>query len=175
MSLQARTAVAVVGCALLWSLLGCGAAEPEAADRTIPPLPRIDSPKDASGSDPCSLLSNSELARLGLTAGSPWQGTFGPGCDWRGDGSLAVTIMISTDAGLGVVAQDSDPAAARVRISGYPALETFTRQGVYCRYDLGNAPDQVLIATMTGGSPDSCSALQTILIDVLRDLPRWQA
>jgi hypothetical protein len=83
--------------------------------------------------------------------------------------------MVAKKTGLQTLASDSDPATARVRIAGYPALETFTRQGKYCRYDLGNAPDQVLVATMTGGTPDSCQALQPILNDVVEGLPAYPA
>jgi hypothetical protein len=39
-----------------------------------------------------------------------------------------------------------------VRIEGDPALETFTEGGRFCQYDVGVAPDQVVLASMTGGS-----------------------
>ncbi len=79
--------------------------------------------------------------------------------------------MVSSDQGLDALAKRSDPAAARVRLNGYPALETFTRGGAYCRYDVGNAPRQALVATMSGGTPDSCRALQPILTGMVDRLP----
>ena len=58
-----------------------------------------------------------------------------------------------------------------MRVAGYPALETFTEGGRFCQYDVGVAPDQVVLASMSGGSPDSCTALQGVLPALLAALP----
>jgi hypothetical protein len=58
-----------------------------------------------------------------------------------------------------------------VRIEGFPALEDVHRGGRFCQYDVGVAPDQVVLVSMRGGSPDSCTALQGVLLGLLANLP----
>ena len=53
----------------------------------------------------------------------------------------------------------------------YAALETFTGAGEFCQYDVGVASDQVVMASLQGGRPDSCTALQAVLPDVVAALP----
>ncbi|MCA1675918.1 MAG: hypothetical protein LC799_28350, partial [Actinobacteria bacterium] len=86
---------------------------------------------------------------------------------------LTIALFLAPKA-LDTLAQNSDPTTARVRLAGYPALETFTEQGQYCQYDVGPAPDQVVIGAMSGGMPDSCTALQSVMITALGNLPPYQ-
>ena len=69
------------------------------------------------------------------------------------------------------IRQPRESTTTRVRLAGYPALETFTARGEFCRYDVGVASDQAIVATMRGGEPDSCSALQDLLTVVIDRLP----
>ncbi|MGH8881626.1 MAG: hypothetical protein ACRD0P_30470, partial [Stackebrandtia sp.] len=75
--------------------------------------------------------------------------------------------------GLTDLVKDRDPEVARVRLSGYPALETFTADGGFCRYDVGVAEKAAVVATMDGGEPDACTALQELLTAVLMRLPAF--
>ena len=74
-----------------------------------------------------------------------------------------------------MLAANSEPTTARVRLAGYPALETFTGAGEFCQYDVGVAADQVVMASLQGGTPDSCTALQTVLPAMLATLPALPA
>lgn len=153
---------------------GCGGA----ADGTppVPPVPAIDDVKNARGQNPCELLSAEQLAQLRLQA--PGQGSRveeGPRCQWRGAGPALLTVTLYTHGGgLATLARNSEPTTARVRIEDYPALETFTGQGEFCQYDVGVAPDQVVMASMANGVPDSCTALQSALPAILANLPAHQ-
>jgi hypothetical protein len=82
-------------------------------------------------------------------------------------------ITVATGGGgLAVLAERSEPTTARVRLAGYPALETFTPGGAFCQYDVAVADEQVVMAALEGGTPDSCTALQGLVPEVLADLPR---
>lgn len=142
----------------------------------LPPVPPIDDPKDARSAHPCELVSARQLNALGLANGERGTNELGPQCVWRGPGSKELTLTLYTKGnGLAMLASHSVEAASRVRIEGYPAVETFTEQGVYCEYDVGVAPNQALIATMTGGQPDSCTRLQDVLAGVLENLPAYES
>ena len=43
--------------------------------------------------------------------------------------------------------------------------------GEFCQYDVGVAGDQVVMASLQGGRPDSCTALQAVLPAMLATLP----
>jgi len=179
MSPTVRAAIALLASAAALAASACGASggsgEPET---TVPPVPAIDDAKDIRGADPCALITPEQLAQAGLAGpGAPGQTPEGlPQCEWRGqNGSLLTLTFFLAPGALDTLAGNSEPTTARVRLQGYPALETFTERGQYCQYDIGTAPDQVLIGAFTGGTPDSCTALQDVLAGVLGNLPRHQA
>lgn len=137
-----------------------------------PEVPAIESAKGLVGIDPCTLLDEGDRATLGLGAGVPGQDELGANCRWSAEEELNVQLTAYTSgAGLTDLTERGDPAASRVRLSGYPALETFTAGGEFCRYDVGVADAEAIVATMDGGEPDSCTALQDLLTDVLARLP----
>lgn len=154
---------------LLLATVGCaGGAEP------IPtlPTPVIDDAKDLRDLDPCTLLSAEQTEQLGLAVGVADSAPEGPGCSWRDDGDTSLTISFFLGAGgLSTLAANSEATTTRVRLADYPALETFTGGGEFCQYDVGVAPDQVVLAAMTGGAPDSCTALQRVLGGALAAIP----
>lgn len=158
-------AMALCGVALLVSA-GCSAQAPRSTS-----VPAIESPKRLVGLDPCVLLDGDTRATYGLGEGVPGQDEFGASCRWSGRAPLKVQLTAYTSgAGLSDLDTKGD-SAARVRLSGYPALETFTGGGSFCRYDVGVAEVQAIVATMDGGEPDSCTALQKLLTAVLSRLP----
>jgi len=157
-------AVAIAGAVLL---AGCSSEEPEP-----PRVPPIESPKGLVGLDPCALVDGTDRERLGLGPGAPGTDELGANCKWSGESPRAVQLTSYTSGdGLSDLTKKVDPAASRVRLSGYPALETFTTGGEFCRYDIGVAQEQAIVATMDGGEPDSCTALQKLLTAVLSRLP----
>ncbi len=168
MILRLFAAAAALCCAA--TLTGCGADEP-----APPEVPVIESPKGLLGIDPCSLLTVDNRATLGLGQGKPGQDELGANCQWAPtdtQDSLEVQLTSYTGGeGLVDLTEQVDPAASRVRLSGYPALETFTPGGRFCRYDVGISEEQAIVATMAGGEPDSCTALQKLLTAVLSQLP----
>lgn len=155
----------------------CGTSGTEDPTSAVPPVPAIDNAKDARRADPCAVLSPDQLGHFGFTppgtAGRTPEGL--PTCEWRGARGtvLSMSLFLAPEA-LETLAQNSEPTTARVRLEGYPALETFTEHGRFCQYDVGSAPDQVVIGTMIGGMPDSCTALQAVLAAVLANLPPYQ-
>jgi hypothetical protein len=162
---------AAVAAALLVTALGaCGRAD--AAPEAVPP---IGNARDARSADPCTLAGAEQLATLGISArGTSTTAPDGRRCEWRvtseTSSELGITLFVG-GGGLGTLAANSEPTTSRVRLAGYPALETFTGTGEFCQYDVGVAPDQVLMASLAGGTPDSCTALQAVLPDVVRNLP----
>lgn len=153
---------------------GCGSGAPQP-----PPMPAIDDVRDVRGVDPCSLLSADRAAELDLPAdGEASAAVEGPSCTWRGDGDTALQITLYLGGGgLATLAANSEPTTSRVRVAGYPALETFTEGGGFCQYDVGIAPDQVVLAGLTDGTgdtgdtADSCAALQPVLTAMVDGLP----
>jgi hypothetical protein len=166
--LRLFTAATALCCAV--SLTGCGADEP-----APPAIPVIESPKGLLGIDPCALLTVDNRATLGLGEGIPGQDELGANCRWAPPDTqdiLKVQLTSYTGGdGLMDLTEQVDPTASRVRLSGYPALETFTPGGRFCRYDVGISEEQAIVATMAGGDPDSCTALQKLLTAVLSQLP----
>ena len=157
----------VTGVAVLVAA-GCGTTEPPPE----PPVPAVESPKGLVGIDPCALLDDSDRTKLGLDAGEPGQDELGANCSWTGKNAAAAQITAFTSGkGLADLTRNRDATAGRVRLLGYPALETFTAHGEFCRYDVGVAADQAVVATMHNGEPDSCSALQELLTVVIERLP----
>ena len=59
----------------------------------------------------------------------------------------------------------------RVRVAGYPALETFTGRGEFCQYDVGVSDGQVVMASLEAPAPDSCVTLQRVVPLVAANLP----
>lgn len=154
--------------AALLVVAGCAAQEPP----PDPPVPSVESPKGLVGIDPCALIDDTARSSLGFDTGVPGQDEFGANCRWTGTGaeSAQLTAFTSGD-GLAELAEDRDSTTSRVRLLGYPALETFTARGEFCRYDVGVAQDQAIVATMRAGEPDSCTALQELLTVVITRLP----
>jgi hypothetical protein len=138
-----------------------------------PPVPEIDNAKDVRGQDPCTLLTGEQLAEVGLAGpGTPAPAAEGPRCAWRGAaGTSLIVTLYTAGEGLTTLAENSEPTTSRVRLAGYPALETFTAGGRFCQYDVGVAPGQVVMAALENVPPDSCTALQALLPDVLAGLP----
>lgn len=147
---------------------GCGGGGPTT------PLPAIENPKDIADSAPCELLPDDALETLGVDGeGSPSRAEEGPRCTWGEPGEQLTVTLFVDGGGLAALAENSEPTTSRVRIEGYPALETFTEGGAFCQYDVGVAPRQVLMAALEGGSPDSCTALQGLLPNLLGGLPEY--
>ena len=162
--------VAVSAALLVTTVTGCGRDEPEPA--SVPPIGHA---RDAHAADPCALPTAAQLTALGITApGAAISAPEGRRCEWRAiqetGPELGITVFVG-DGGLATIAANSEPTTSRVRLAGYPALETFTGAGEFCQYDVGVAPDQVVMASLEGGTPDSCTALQTVLPDVVSNLP----
>lgn len=157
--------------AALLLVTGCGSiVEPPA----VPP-PVIEDAKDVRRADPCALLPAGQADRLGVptTAAAPITTPEGPGCEWRGDAGISLSVALYVDGGgLATLAANSEPTTTRVRIDGFPALETFTGRGEFCQYDVAVALDQVMLTSMTGGAPDSCTALQQVVVAMLAEAPR---
>lgn len=158
----------VTGAALLAAAAGCGAPTPPPE----PPAPPVESPKRLVGLDPCELLDTAELTTLGLDVGEPGMDELGANCRWTGrDAQSAQLTAFTSGKGLSDLTKGRDSTTSRVRLLGYPALETFTARGEFCRYDVGVAQDQAIVATMHAGRPDSCTALQELLTVVIKRLP----
>lgn len=156
-------AAVVVGLAVL---AGCAAP-------AVPDVPPIQAPRDVRGADPCALVDDAALATAGVAGpGTAGAGPEGPRCEWSGGpGRTLVLTLFTGEGGLGTLARNSEPTTTRVRLDGYPALETFTGSGEFCQYDVGIDADQVLLVALDGGVPDSCTALQALLPPVLARLP----
>ncbi|HZG92183.1 MAG TPA: DUF3558 family protein [Pseudonocardia sp.] len=146
---------------------GCGTAEPQ-----LPPVPGIADARDASAVAPCALLTPGQLAAAGFGGtGTPVRAQEGPSCRWSsGAGELDLTLY-TDGGGLATLAGNSEPTTTRVRLSGYPALETFTGRGEFCQYDVGVAERQVVIATLDAPVPGSCAVLQQLVPQVVDNLP----
>jgi hypothetical protein len=158
----AATAAALLGTA------GCAGQAPPPA----PTVPPVESPKGLVGIDPCALLDETARTDLGLDSGTPGTDEFGANCRWTGVHAESAQLTAFTSGeGLQELAEDRDSTTSRVRVLGYPALETFTARGEFCRYDVGVAQDQAIVATMRSGQPDSCTALQELLTVVITRLP----
>lgn len=138
-----RLAVLLGSIAAVLVMSACGGAGGTPAG-TNPPVPPIDSPKAARGAQPCDLLDPAGRNRFGLGPGASGRNELGPQCVWHGASSTKVTLTLFTGGeGLSALSRRSNPAAERVRLQGYPALETFTEGGRYCQYDVGTAPKQL--------------------------------
>lgn len=151
--------------AALLMLSGCGSGAPE--------VPDIENPREVRAADPCALMDAGALADAGLSGpGTTVAAAEGPRCEWRGPSSRLLTVTLFTGAGgLATLARNSAPTTTRVRLAGYPALETFTGEGEFCQYDIGVAQDQVVLVALDGGVPDSCTELQELVPDLLGRLP----
>jgi hypothetical protein len=158
----------LVAASALFAAAGCGAGEPPPE----PTVPAVESPRGLVGIDPCALLDDPARTTLGLEAGVPGQDELGANCSWNGQDTASAQLTAFTSGkGLSDLTKDRDSTTSRVRLLGYPALETFTARGEFCRYDVGVAADQAIVATMHDGEPDSCSALQKLLTVVIKRLP----
>jgi hypothetical protein len=146
------------------------------ATSTVPPVPAVDDARAVSGAEPCALLTREQASALGLGPGASMAAPEGPRCEWRGASGLTLGVTLYADGdGLATLAENSEPTTTRVRLDGYPALETFTAGGEFCQYDVGVAADQVVMASLEAGTPDSCTALQNLLPSVFANLPRAPA
>jgi hypothetical protein len=162
-----RLLPAAVAISCIAMLAGCSSEEPPP-----PKVPPIESPKGLVGLDPCALVDGPARSTLGLGQGVPGTDELGANCRWSGRSPKTLQLTSYTSgAGLADLTKKIDPASSRVRLSGYPALETFTTGGQFCRYDVGVAREQAIVATMDGGEPDSCTVLQKLLTTVLSHLP----
>jgi hypothetical protein len=168
-----RVRLVVVGAAaVLLTGVAAGCGRDAAAPALVPPIGHA---RDARAADPCALPTGTQLAALGITVpGAAGAAAEGRRCAWRtGSESgpeLQITLFVD-GGGLATLAANSEPTTSRVRLAGYPALETFTGTGEFCQYDVGIATDQVVMASLQGGTPDSCTALQAVLPAVVEGLP----
>jgi hypothetical protein len=159
----------LVGAVAVLAAAGCGSGE---SPVETPTVPAVESPKGLVGIDPCTLLDDTSLATFGLETGVPGQDELGANCRWTGQNSQEAQLTAFTSGrGLTDLTKGRDSTTSRVRLLGYPALETFTARGEFCRYDVGVAADQAIVATMNDGEPDSCTALQELLTVVIKQLP----
>ena len=159
----------LVTAAALLAAAGCGTDEKPSPAPTVPP---VESPKGLAGIDPCTLLDEPALTALGLEAGIPGQDELGANCRWTGTNAQEARLTAFTSGdGLAELTKGRDSTSSRVRVLGYPALETFTARGEFCRYDVGVAENQAIVATMRAGEPDSCTALQELLTVAIKRLP----
>ena len=166
--MRGRLGHSAVSLLMLSAVLGaCAGVRPE-----VPPVPPIGDARDARGVDPCALLTAEQLTTAGLGGvGAPTVAAEGPRCSWHSDGGdLEVTIW-TDGGGLATLAANSEPTTTRVRLAGYPALETFTGQGEFCQYDVGIAESQVVMAALDAPAPDSCAVLQAVLPHLIGELP----
>jgi Protein of unknown function (DUF3558) len=169
----AGTAVQMTGGMLAAAVLsvGCARAAPPPAAQPADGVPAVRAARDARSADPCALPTAAQLTALGITgAGTPVTAPEGPRCEWHGRPELGITLY-TDGGGIATLARNSDPTTSRVRLAGYPALETFTGTGEFCQYDVGVAATQVVSASLDGGTPDSCTALQAVLPGVVANLP----
>jgi hypothetical protein len=168
------TAALVAGCAQAAPATPAPAPAPSAATAAQSPAddaPAVPDARDARAADPCTLPTAAQLTTLGIAGrGTPVAAPEGPGCTWRGRSELGMTLYTS-GGGIATLARNSEPTTSRVRLAGYPALETFTGKGEFCQYDVAVSATQVLSASLQGGSPDSCTALQAVLPGVVANLP----
>jgi Protein of unknown function (DUF3558) len=156
---------------------GCAKAAPSPVsptarvEQSASDAPAVRDARDARSADPCTLPTGAQLTALGVTgAGTHVTAPEGPRCEWHGRPELGITLY-TNGGGIATLARNSEPTTSRVRLAGYPALETFTGTGEFCQYDVGVAANQVLSASLDGGHPDSCTALQTVLPAVVANLP----
>jgi hypothetical protein len=170
---RARWFVAVIA-AVMVPAAAAGCADPQPPEHSAT-VPSIDNARDVRAADPCALPTAEQLGRLGIDVeGVAVSAPEGRRCEWRAtrDGGPELGITVYADGGgLTTLAENSEPTTSRVRLAGYPALETFTGTGEFCQYDVGVAPTQVLMASLQDGTPDSCTALQSVLPDMLSTLP----
>jgi uncharacterized protein DUF3558 len=172
--------LALLGSGLLLTVVATGCAAPAESSPTGPrtqvsdlPVPDIEHQRDARGADPCRLLTDTQLAGLRLAGpGSAAAAEEGPRCEWRGPGATVLGVTLYTGGGgITALARNSESTTRRVRVSGYPALETFTGRGEFCQYDVGIDEAQVMMLAMDAAVPDSCSTLQTVVPMIVDNLP----
>ena len=158
---------AVLSLVLLAVGTGCGSGGNDA-----PPVPTITDVREAAGADPCALVGADQLATAGVGGtGTTVPAEEGRRCHWS-SGAASLDITLYTDGGgLATLAANSEPTTTRVRLDGYPALETFTGRGEFCQYDVGVSATQVVMASLDGRDPGSCDVLQRVLPGVLENLP----
>ena len=100
------------------------------------------------------MLTDAQLGEFGLA--DPGVGSAaaeGPRCEWRGASGTVLGLTLYTNGGgIGMLAQNSEPSTRRVRVAGYPALETFTGRGEFCQYDVGVSDRQVVMASLEAPS-----------------------
>lgn len=160
-----------LGVAALLLAGACACAAPAPVAEPPPALPAIEVPRDAGGADPCTLLTAREVGAAGLRDGPGAADPHEAGCRWTAPGATLTVEVWSGSGGLATLAADSGPATARVRLGGYPALETFTGRGAFCQYDVAVAGDQVLTFALEAAGSDACVLLQRIVPAVLERLP----
>jgi hypothetical protein len=152
---------------LLAVLIGCAAGG--SAPVVVPP---IDDQRSARGTDPCQVLTVEQVRGIGIGGpGVADRAAEGARCAWRGDAGVLTLTLYVDGGGLETLARNSEPTTSRVRVAGYPALETFTGQGEFCQYDVGVAPAQVLMAALDAPRPDACGVLQSVLPQAIANLP----
>ena len=158
------------GIAVLVGVLVGGCAD---VAEQAPVVPRIENSRDAHGADPCRLLTDVQLGGIGLAGpGVGKAAAEGPRCEWRGASGTVLGLTLYTNGGgIGMLAQHSEPSTRRVRVAGYPALETFTGRGEFCQYDVGVSDRQVVMASLEAPAPDSCVTLQRMVPLVAANLP----
>jgi hypothetical protein len=170
-----RAPLLAVPCGLVALMAaGCSAGgHPELTATAMPTaVPSITQPKSLPATRPCSALTGHQLAALALPApGQSRKSSSGPECEWVNTREHWLTLTMFTGGSLLTLLQRSDPTTTRVRVEGYPALETFTGKGSYCRYAVGYRQGKAFVVAMQGGRPDSCTMLHAAIADILRNAP----
>lgn len=168
-----RTLGAGAACALA-GLLATGCTTSRSSNPPVPTaVPSIQQPKALPVTRPCSVLTQRQLKKLDLPSGGRERSSSnGPECEWVTRRGHWLTVTMFADGGLLPLLHRSGPSTTRVRIGGYPALETFTNRGAYCRYEVGYASGRAFIVAMRGGRPNSCTALHPAMTDILGNAPR---
>jgi len=167
------TAPAVlIGAVMLLSGCASGSDVPSVPSAPADVVPVTDA-RDARGHDPCGLVGTEQATRLDVSMpGRPGPAPEGPSCAWSGTGGRSLRVTFFTDGdGLGTLAANSEPSTTKVRVEGYPALETFTGAGEFCQYDIGIADEQAVMVVGENLLPDSCDALQAVIPGLLGKLP----
>lgn len=179
------------------AVMGTTACSPTGADSTQPPSQaptppsksapssiEVENPKNLkSVTDPCSLLSREQLAKLGMDA-EPTREKSALGaqsCDWSGD-EFAMTLTPDTvSGGIGDLYRENKSSSSfkRVSVEGYPGAWV-DKTTILCRVEVGvsnNAMVSVDFASnatsdeVANGQIKPCKRAEEIAAMALKNIP----